>query len=225
MTAPKDRRELILGSAAELFARKSIAGTTVREIAEAVGILSGSLYHHFESKEAIVDEILTTYLTDLRAAYQAVLARGADPDTSLRLLVSASLETSRRHPHASEIYQNDAPHLAALPRFEYLRATAAEVQKTWLDVIQAGVAAGVFRSDVQPRVFYRLIRDAVWLSVRYQRTDDPDQTKKLAADVTTVFLDGFGTDRRAGGRAATGTTGSRRARAVTGRDAAGTQAV
>jgi AcrR family transcriptional regulator len=65
---PGDRHDQILAAAAELFARKGVAATTVREIADQVGILSGSLYHHFDSKEAMVDEILSPYLKDLGAA-------------------------------------------------------------------------------------------------------------------------------------------------------------
>src|SRR5262249_57938903 len=46
-----ERREEILAIAAKIFADKGYASTTVREIADAAGILSGSLYHHFDSKE------------------------------------------------------------------------------------------------------------------------------------------------------------------------------
>ena len=58
--APTRRSELLL-IAAELFATKGFKNTTVRDIAEASGILSGSLYHHFDSKESMVDEILRTF--------------------------------------------------------------------------------------------------------------------------------------------------------------------
>ena len=73
MAAPTDRREVILREAAELFARQGVAATTVREIADAAGILSGSLYHHFASKDDIVDAVLSTFLTDLRKRYDEVL--------------------------------------------------------------------------------------------------------------------------------------------------------
>ena len=66
---PADRHQQILAVAAALFARKGVAAATVREIADEVGILSGSLYHHFDSKEAMVDQILAPYLKDLREAY------------------------------------------------------------------------------------------------------------------------------------------------------------
>jgi len=62
---PADRHDQILAVAAGLFARKGVAAATVREIADEVGILSGSLYHHFGSKEAIIIELVRRYRGDL----------------------------------------------------------------------------------------------------------------------------------------------------------------
>jgi AcrR family transcriptional regulator len=50
----RDRRAVILARSAELFATRGVAATTVRDIGEAAGLLSGSLYHYFPSKDAIV---------------------------------------------------------------------------------------------------------------------------------------------------------------------------
>ena len=140
------RRERILASAAALFARKGVAATTVREIADEVGILSGSLYHHFESKEAIVDEVVSSYLEDLRNRYKTVLATDADPRQRLHDMVVASLEVVEAHPHATEIYQNDVNYLSQLERFAYLKNAGKEVQASWLEVINAGIAEGAFLS-------------------------------------------------------------------------------
>ncbi len=52
--AGSERRDEILAIAAQLFAERGFAATTVREIADAAGILSGSLYHHFDSKASMV---------------------------------------------------------------------------------------------------------------------------------------------------------------------------
>jgi AcrR family transcriptional regulator len=91
MATPLDRREVIMERAADLFAKQGVAATTVREIAEAVGILSGSLYHHFASKDAIVDAIVSSFMDDLVTRYSAVLASGTDPASRLRGLVLASI--------------------------------------------------------------------------------------------------------------------------------------
>jgi AcrR family transcriptional regulator len=59
------RREEIIQTAGALFASSGIR-TSLHEIAEASGILPGSLYHHFESKEAIVLELVQRYNDDLQ---------------------------------------------------------------------------------------------------------------------------------------------------------------
>jgi AcrR family transcriptional regulator len=184
----QDRRGLILSSAAEMFARKGIGATTVREIADAVGVLSGSLYHHFESKDAIVEEILAGYLDTIQARYATVLDTGRSPAESLHDLVLVSLQVASEQPYATAIYQNELHYLREQKRFAEVLVAAGNVQQAWLRVIEKGAAEGAFRDDIDPRVFYRLIRDAVWLSVRWHHHDPPE---RLADDITSIFLDGF----------------------------------
>ena len=192
---PVDRRERILLSAATLFARRGVAATTVREIADEVGILSGSLYHHFESKEAIVDEVISSYLEDLRSRYKQVLTRDLDPRTRLHDLVVASLEVAEAHPHATEIYQNDVNYLSRIERFSYLKGAGKEVQNSWLEVINAGISQKVFRDDLDPKILYRLMRDSVWLSVRWFKPTRDYPISRLAEDCTSLFIDGLARPR------------------------------
>lgn len=191
MPAGIDRRETIVRSAAALFAERGVAKTTVRDIADAVGILSGSLYHHFSSKDVLVTEIVTSYLDDLVASYGSVLDETHDPRSRLRGLVVASLTTMDAHPHAAEIYQNDGAYLRRLDAFSHLKGAAAKVQRTWINTVNAGVAAGVLRDDIPADIFYRLIRDAVWLSVRWYRPTPKYPIGQLAEDCTSIFLEGF----------------------------------
>ena len=51
----------------------------MREIADAAGILSGSLYHHFDSKESIGDEILSGFINEVLADYRAAVASAGGP--------------------------------------------------------------------------------------------------------------------------------------------------
>jgi len=188
---PVDRREHIIASSAKLFARNGVAATTVRQIADEVGILSGSLYHHFDSKEAIVDEVVSSFLNDLRARYEKILTSDQDARTRLHDLVVTSLEVVEAHPHATEIYQNDVNYLSQLSRFAYLRKAGRDVQNAWLRVIQAGIAEGVFRSDIDPKILYRLMRDSVWMSVRWFKPTKEYTRAQLATDCTSIFLDGL----------------------------------
>src|SRR5262245_25704240 len=105
------RRDELLEIAAEQFADKGFKSTTVRDIADAAGILSGSLYHHFDSKESMVDEILRTFQDELFAAYDAVLASKDDARTKIEKAVRLSFEAIDQHPHEVAIFQNDADYL------------------------------------------------------------------------------------------------------------------
>ena len=196
MAPGTERRDVILQAAARLFAEKGVNASTVREIGESVGILSGSLYHHFDSKAAMVEAIVLDYLDDLRGRYATVVAAQSEPRACLASLVQESFATIEAHPYATEIYQNDQAYLRTLPRADYLRAAAADVQQTWMTVIKQGVASGDFRDDIAPQVFYRFIRDAVWLSVRWFTPTREYPMAELARECTAVFLDGFSAPAR-----------------------------
>ena len=72
------RRTEILQTAATLIATSGLR-TSLQEIADAAGILPGSLYHHFESKEAILVELLKRYHADLDRIAEQAQARLDDP--------------------------------------------------------------------------------------------------------------------------------------------------
>src|SRR6516165_5718885 len=72
MPSQGPRREEILQTAAKLFASSGLRAS-LSEIADACGILPGSLYHHFDSKEAIIVELVERYRDDLdRVAKEAL---------------------------------------------------------------------------------------------------------------------------------------------------------
>ncbi|QMU80439.1 TetR/AcrR family transcriptional regulator [Streptacidiphilus sp. PB12-B1b] len=181
----------MLQQAAELFARRGVAATTVREIADEVGILSGSLYHHFDSKDAMVQEIVTSYLDDLKQRYDASCAGAATARERLALLVAVSLRVAEDHPHATQIYQNEGALLRTLPQAERIEEVAGQIHRIWSDAVSRGVADGEFRADLDPRLFHRLLRDAVFLSGRWYRPTPQTPVDRLAEELLSVFLDGF----------------------------------
>lgn len=186
-----DRHTLIVEQASVLFATKGIAGTKVRDIAEAVGVLSGSLYHYFPSKDAIAEHIVTSYLHDLTSGYEAILETPAGPREQLSSLITASFRVSQAHPHASEIFQNNTTYLRRLSAYADIRTASRSTKDVWISVIEGGIDAGDFRSDLPTEVLYGMIRDAVWLSLRWFTATDDFGIDHLASAVVSVFLDGI----------------------------------
>ncbi|MEV0590904.1 TetR/AcrR family transcriptional regulator [Nonomuraea cavernae] len=196
-----ERRDHLVKLAAELFARKGFQATTVRNIADEAGILSGSLYHHFDSKESIVDEVLSTFLDDLIARYRTALESGSDPRTVLSEMVRIGFGTLEPHRAAITVMQNDWNYLRQFERFNYLVKAEDEVEQMWVAQIKAGQAAGQFRADVDAKLTYRMIRDTIWVAVRWFRPGGRLNTTGLAEHYITVLFDGLATGERTSQRA------------------------
>ena len=162
------RRADLVRLAGELFAEKGFRATTVREIADAAGILSGSLYHHFDSKESIGDEILAGFLNDVLAGYRQAATEEADPRAAIERIVRSSASTLVEHRAALAMLQNDWNHFSAQPRFAYLRTAMREIEQIWVTQMEAGKAAGLFRADLDARLTYRLVRDVLWIPIHWR---------------------------------------------------------
>jgi AcrR family transcriptional regulator len=190
-TVATGRRRELLGIAATLFAERGFKNTTVRDIAEAAGILSGSLYHHFDSKESMVDEILSTFQEELFAAYDAVLASDDDARTKLDRAVRLSFETIDQHPAEVAIFQNEADHLGTFERFGYLAERGAQSRDVWVTLLREGVESGVLRADLDIDLVHRFIRDTVWAAVRWYRPGGDLSHGDIADQYLTILLEGI----------------------------------
>ncbi len=74
-----DRRRQIIAAASELFARNGFEGTSIREIGAASGVLSGSLYYHFPSKEDLLFTVHQESLTAMRREVEVAIAEITEP--------------------------------------------------------------------------------------------------------------------------------------------------
>ncbi|MBM9458876.1 TetR/AcrR family transcriptional regulator [Nocardioides sp. zg-536] len=185
------RREQLLTIAARLFADKGFRNTTVRDIADEAGILSGSLYHHFDSKESMVDEILSTFQEELFGQYDEILASGDDARTKLERAVRVSFEAIDRYPSEVAIFQNDADYLGTFERFGYLADRNMQSRQVWITLIEEGVRTGVLRADLDVTLTYRFIRDTIWVAVRWYRPGRGLSHTDIADQYVRILLDGI----------------------------------
>jgi AcrR family transcriptional regulator len=190
-TATTGRRRELLGIAARLFAEKGFRNTTVRDIADAAGILSGSLYHHFDSKESMVDEILRTFQEELFGRYDEILASDEDARTKLERAVRVSFEAIDQHHHEVAIFQNDADLLGGQERFSYLADRNAQSREVWVSLLEEGVRTGALRPDLDVTLTYRFIRDTVWVAVRWYRPGRDLAHTDIADQYIRILLDGI----------------------------------
>jgi TetR/AcrR family transcriptional regulator, cholesterol catabolism regulator len=194
--AALSRRDELLDLAATMFADRGLRATTVRDIADSAGILSGSLYHHFSSKEEMVDELLRGFLDWLFERYQQIVATEPNPLERLKGLFLASFEAIE-HRHAQVvIYQDEAKRLSGQPRFSYVEERNKEQRKMWLDLLNQGVEEGYFRPDIDVDLVYRFIRDTTWISVRWYQPGGPLTAEEVGRQYLSIVLGGITADGR-----------------------------
>jgi AcrR family transcriptional regulator len=179
--------------AGELFAEKGFRATTVREIADAAGILSGSLYHHFDSKESIGDEILSGFLNDVLTGYRGAVTDNADPRATIEQIVRSSTATLVRHRPALTMLQRDWSYFSAQPRFDYLRQAMREIERTWITQLERGKDDGLFRADLDTKLTYRLLRDILWIPTSWPQSGRPVgwSTDQVVDGLLRLLFDGI----------------------------------
>jgi AcrR family transcriptional regulator len=190
--APARRREL-LDTAAEVFAEQGYNATTVRKIADHAGMLAGSLYYHFDSKESMLEEILRTFLDELWDGYDTVLDAEFGPRETLEALVTESFREIDRHRAAVAIYQKESKHLVAQERFAFLAESQRKFEKAWLSTLERGVAArGLPGRPRRPAHLPVRARHGVGRRVLVPA----GRTAQRGGDRPAVPVDGAGRDRR-----------------------------
>lgn len=180
------RKEEIVRAATKTFAEKGFANATVRDIAYEAEILSGSLYYYFSSKEEMVAEALSSYLDLTVAGYRRAVEQSGDPVEALEELIRVALHGVVQHRDEVTILQNDWHYVGPLT---VIASRQREVEQIWLNVIEQGVVAGAFRSDLGTRMIYRTVMGAIQAVIRWF---DP-QGERTVDDVIdvqcSIFLD------------------------------------
>ena len=120
---PSHRRQEILDAALDLFADRGFQGTSVRDIARAVGVNEATLYHYFPSKAAILDAILDVLLEERSELFTVA----DDPRVPLHDVLFELTTRSLARLHAAReqkvvrVLMIEGPRLAVLGRYPFLR--------------------------------------------------------------------------------------------------------
>jgi AcrR family transcriptional regulator len=106
-----DQRELILASAAALFARRGYPGTSMNQVAEACGLSKATLYHYYKDKYALLVSIADGHVTRLQAIVQEASAADLTADEQMRILIHRLVEEYAHAQHAHRVLTEDVKFL------------------------------------------------------------------------------------------------------------------
>ena len=189
--AKKDspRREELLRIALELFATKGYHNTSVRDIADHAQIVSGSLFYHFKSKESILEELIAPYFNKLLTNASEVARDERPASETIAGLIEVTIATVSEGTGVARIARRDWSVIVS--NFPEVVASVNTVDSIWLTVLEQGAKDGEFRSDLDPKITYNMIRGALSDTVTWYSEGGRKTALEIASIYSLVFLEGI----------------------------------
>lgn len=200
----RNRDAQILEAAVRIFAEKGYSGASLQDVADAVGLLKGSLYHYIASKESLLYRILQEAHEQATVLMDDLDKLGLPPDAHLQELVRRLtlfyLDDTRR----ASVYFNEWRYLTGEERVTVLRQ-----RRAFVDYIRVSVehtqAAGLTRADLDVKVATFYLLAAVNGVLTWYRPGGPLSADRIATEVAQLSCSAVLTSGGAG-RASRGTT-------------------
>ena len=185
-------RDLILRVAAQLFRQQGYSATTLRQIADKAGMKAGSSYYHFDSKTAILDEILELGLQRIFDAVKASvneLGKG-----SHRNKISAAIKA-----HLVTLLQESDYTSANMRVYGQLperikkrhRPLRRAYGKYWDDMLADAQRAGEIRPEILIVPLRRFILGALNWTVEWFDARKSSSVQELASRTTLLIFNGI----------------------------------
>ena len=185
-------RDLILRVAAQLFRQQGYSATTLRQIADKAGMKAGSIYYHFDSKTAILDEILEL---GLQRVFDAVKTSVNDLGKgSHRNKISAAIKT-----HLVALLQESVYTSANIRIYGQLperikkrhRPLRRAYAKYWDDMLVDAQRAGEIRPEILIVPLRRFILGAMNWTVEWFDARKNSSVQDLADRTTLLIFNGI----------------------------------
>ena len=186
VTDPQSARGKLLQEAARLFRRKGYERTTVRDLATAVGIQSGSIFHHFKSKEEILRSVMEETVIYNTALLQASLADADTLRERVLALIRCELQSIMGGTgEAMAVLVYEWRSLSEEGKAQVLDLRD-QYEHVWLQVLEEARAAGYVQND--PFILRRFLTGALSWTTTWFRPDGPMTLDSLAEEALALVI-------------------------------------
>ena len=186
ITDPKTAKGRLLVAAARLFKNKGYERTTVRDLASEIGIQSGSLFHHYKSKEAILQAVMEETIALNMALMQDAIADVNNPRDKVLALIRCELQSilgDTGEAMSVLVYEwrslkpDSQKHILAL-RDAY--------EQLWLDTLEEAREAGMVQ--IEPFILRRFLTGALSWTTNWYKPDGEMTLEQLAEDALQLAI-------------------------------------
>jgi AcrR family transcriptional regulator len=184
-SAPKKRDREVLDAAARVFYERGYADASVQDVADALGILKGSLYHYIKTKEDLLYRLLEETHDDIYTVLEEVAAvEGLDPLERLELYVRRQIEYNIDNLLRVSVYYHDLERLSA-ERRKHIYARRRDHERWVTGLIEEAQQAGQADPSLDAKILSRCIfATIIWIYRWYRPGRD---SRATVIDVCTAF--------------------------------------
>jgi AcrR family transcriptional regulator len=183
MTKSATRRtfdeEVVLDAAAHVFRRRGFGGATVREVAQAAGMLPGSLHYRYPSKEALLLDLMERALNRVLALGRSAVEPARDPADRLRLALRAHLDALLSGDDDFYVLLYDWRSLAG-PAMQGMLRLRARYEAFWDDLLHDAVRAGWARPGIDVELLRQFGIGAMNWVAQWRQETDPRTPAEIA---------------------------------------------
>lgn len=183
------RKEEILAAARQRMSEKGYASTSMRDLAEDLGIKPASLYSHYRSKEEMLWEIALQCAREFHERVLPIASQPVPASMRLEMMVKQHVAAVIRLREASTIFFKEWRHLESGRRATYERFIK-EYEAGFIHVIEEGIAAREFRPVPAAVAAYTILSSANWVQDWFQ-PGKAVRAEALATEVSTMALNGL----------------------------------
>ncbi|MBJ2181954.1 MULTISPECIES: TetR/AcrR family transcriptional regulator [Pseudomonas] len=186
LTDPDSARGKLLQTAAHLFRNKGFERTTVRDLAGAVGIQSGSIFHHFKSKDEILRAVMEETIRYNTALMRASLEEASTVRERVLALIRCELQSimgGSGEAMAVLVYEWRSLSAEGQARVLALRDVYEAI---WLQVLGEAKAAGYIKGDVF--IARRFLTGALSWTTTWFRAEGSLTLEQLAEEALLMVL-------------------------------------
>jgi AcrR family transcriptional regulator len=184
-----DKRQIILGKAAALIARKGFDAATMMDVARACGASKSHLYHYFPGKEDLLYAIVHEHITRQAADLARIVAQPLSADERFTRFVDSFMQGAARSRNEHLILMNDIKHLPRQQRdhIQSLEVEMTEMMQSLLLEMNPGLMADERVRKPYPLLLFGMM---IWTFSWYRRTGSVGP-KELAQRIAALWVHGF----------------------------------
>jgi AcrR family transcriptional regulator len=188
--APASIPEKLMRVSVELFAEYGYAQTSVQQIVDAAGVTKGALYHYFKSKDDLLFDIYDRLLSMQREHLDAIVARGLDPEQTIRLVCEDVIVTSIEGLADGAVFFR-SQHMLSEKRQREVKQRRRDYNGAFEAILERGRSDGVFRTDIPPAILIaNFFSDVHYLAQWYSPGGALTQ-QQVAGELTDLYLAGL----------------------------------